>query len=68
MSNKTYVVYKEPERNFWVFETMENGKVTKHYFSAKRKAILAVLRLNPGAAPITLSFQELEGVDENKVE
>ena len=52
----TYVVYKEPERNSWVFETVENGKVIKHYFTAKRKAILAVLRLNPGASPIVLNF------------
>ena len=52
----TYVVYKEPERNSWVFETVENSKLTKHYTSSKRKAVMAVLRLNPGASPIVLSF------------
>ena len=67
MSNKTYVVYKEPERKFWVFETVENGKPTKHYTSSKHKAIMAVLRLNPGVSPIILSFQKSEGADENKV-
>ena len=67
MSNKTYVVYKEPERKFWVFETIEDGKPTKHYTSSKRKAIVAVLRLNPGVSSIILSFQKPEGADENKV-
>ena len=52
----TYVVYKEPERNSWVFETVENGELTKHYTSSKRKAVMAVLRLNPGASPIVLNF------------
>ena len=62
----TYVVYKEPERHSWVFETVENSKLSKHYTSSKRKAILALLRLNPGNTPITLSFQE-ERVSEDKV-
>ena len=67
MSNKAYVVYKEPERKFWVFETVEDGKLTKHYTSSKRKAIMAVLRLNPGTIPIILSFQRPKGVNEKKV-
>ena len=67
MSNKTYVVYKEPERKFWVFETVENGIPVHHYFTSKHKAIMAVLRLNPGVSPIILSFQKPEGADENKV-
>jgi len=63
----TYVIYKEPEQNFWMFETVEDGKLTKHYTSSKRKAVMAVLRLNPGTTPIILSFQRPKGVNENKV-
>ena len=63
----TYVIYKEPERDFWMFETVEDGKLTKHYASSKRKAVIAVLRLNPGTVPIILSFQRPERVNEKKV-
>ena len=71
----TYIIYKETERGSWVFETVENGKPTKHYTSSKRKAIMAVLRLNPGVSPIILSFQSVspiilsfqEEADENEV-
>ena len=63
----TYVIYKEPERDSWMFETVEDGRLTKHYTSSKRKAVMAVLRLNPGITSIILSFQEPEGVNEKKV-
>ena len=63
----TYVIYKEPERDSWMFETVEDGKLTKHYTSSKRKAVMAVLRLNPGTTPIILSFQKSERVNEKKV-
>ncbi len=56
--NKTYVIHKDALG--WAFEEMVDGKIISHHYTARRRAINSVLKLNPGKAVIILSFQDVE--------
>jgi len=57
MANKTYMVYRAEDKR-WVSEEADNGTIVKHYYTAKRRAILGVLHLNPGRNIIIIAFPE----------
>lgn len=52
-----YVIYKTEDKR-WVFEESVNGEIIKHFYTAKRRAVNGVLRLNPGDKTIIICFQE----------